>query len=255
MKKFLVFLSAIFICTIAIAHSIEWYVDDSLYQTTTCSSGNNVTPPIAPAKYGYTFDGWDGYKSLEYIESTGTQYISLDYYANPNTKIYIDFALSDLSQKDKFIIFGGWAPFCFGIHYSPYTFAECSYDDGPSNDLVRSNTTASLGRQRVILDAKNHVESWPGVTFNTKTTKNQTVAGLPTTYTSNQRFLLFGTKNKLSNIKLYEFKLWDNGTLIYDMKPAVDIHGSPCMFDTISKECYYNQGTGAFIAGPEVGSL
>ena len=58
MKRLLLFLSLCFICTAAIAHTINWYVDGSVYHTTTCESGEDVTPPTAPEKYGYDFDGW-----------------------------------------------------------------------------------------------------------------------------------------------------------------------------------------------------
>lgn len=40
------------------AQTTNWYVDGNLYQTTTCTSGDDVTPPTAPAKHGYTFVGW-----------------------------------------------------------------------------------------------------------------------------------------------------------------------------------------------------
>ncbi len=58
MKPFLLFLSALFIATTAIAHTINWYVDGSVYHTTTCESGENIILPTQPEKYGYTFQGW-----------------------------------------------------------------------------------------------------------------------------------------------------------------------------------------------------
>lgn len=58
MKKLLVGLCAIFICTFAIAHTVNWHVGDQIISTTTCDSGNNITPPTAPAKRGYHVRGW-----------------------------------------------------------------------------------------------------------------------------------------------------------------------------------------------------
>jgi len=57
MKKIL-FLFVLLFCTTAIAHTVNWYVDNQIYQTTTCASGNDVTPPTPPTKHGYTFVGW-----------------------------------------------------------------------------------------------------------------------------------------------------------------------------------------------------
>lgn len=57
MKKIIILCVALF-ATNAIAHTIDWYVDGQIYQTTTCESGDNVTPPTPPTKHGYTFVGW-----------------------------------------------------------------------------------------------------------------------------------------------------------------------------------------------------
>jgi hypothetical protein len=57
MKKIFILYTGLF-CTTAIAQTINWYVDDTIYQTTTCESGDDITPPIPPAKYGYTFNRW-----------------------------------------------------------------------------------------------------------------------------------------------------------------------------------------------------
>ena len=91
MKRLLLFLSLCFICTAAIAHTINWYVDGSVYHTTTCESGEDVTPPTAPEKYGYTFRGWKKYIPIEYLESTGTQYIDILYKPTMNNRLEIDY--------------------------------------------------------------------------------------------------------------------------------------------------------------------
>ena len=57
MKKFLILVCAIFTFS-AMAKTTNWYVDGTLYQTSSCTSGDDVTPPTAPAKRGYTFTGW-----------------------------------------------------------------------------------------------------------------------------------------------------------------------------------------------------
>lgn len=57
MRKFLLCLCVMWSAG-AIAQTTNWYVDNEIYQTTTCESGANVTPPSAPAKHGYTFVGW-----------------------------------------------------------------------------------------------------------------------------------------------------------------------------------------------------
>ena len=38
--------------------TMKWYIDGSVYATTTCESGNNITMPTTPTRRGYTFNGW-----------------------------------------------------------------------------------------------------------------------------------------------------------------------------------------------------
>jgi hypothetical protein len=76
MKKIFISICSIVVCTAhANTETIQWYVDGNLYDTTTCQSGGNIILPTAPIKRGYTFAGWQSYTPIEYIESTGGQYI------------------------------------------------------------------------------------------------------------------------------------------------------------------------------------
>lgn len=60
MKRLLLFLSAVFIATTAIAEqiTINFGADNKHYTTTTCEIGNDVILPTPPTKRGYTFRGW-----------------------------------------------------------------------------------------------------------------------------------------------------------------------------------------------------
>ena len=53
----------------------------------------------------------------------------------------------------------------------------------------------------------------------------------------------------LSNVRFYYCKIYDNDALVRDYIPVIDSSERPCMFDKVSKECYYNQGTGEFLYG------
>lgn len=61
MKKLLLFITAIFICGAAIAQTetTKWYIEGELYDTTSCESGNDITTPQVPERFGYTFSGWE----------------------------------------------------------------------------------------------------------------------------------------------------------------------------------------------------
>jgi hypothetical protein len=103
MKRFLLFLSALFIATTAIAHTINWYVDDSVYHTTICESGDNITPPTAPEKYGYTFKEWKpAVYFVDYITSNGSNYIDTNIKVFNYVGIETKFQMLAKGDKDWF---------------------------------------------------------------------------------------------------------------------------------------------------------
>lgn len=43
------------------------------------------------------------------------------------------------------------------------------------------------------------------------------------------------------------FKVWKNDILLFDLVPALDPTGAPCMFDLVSRKPFYNAGVGDFL--------
>ena len=91
MKRLFV-LFGIFVCFSGFAETetINWYVENQTYATTTCESGSDIILPNNPTKYGYTFMGWKtNFKPIEYIEGAGVQYFSqyIDTGIKPNQNI------------------------------------------------------------------------------------------------------------------------------------------------------------------------
>jgi len=50
-----------------------------------------------------------------------------------------------------------------------------------------------------------------------------------------------------SKTKMYKFVMKDSNTLVRNYIPALDAYGTPCMFDTVTRTPFYNQGTGEFL--------
>ena len=53
--------------------------------------------------------------------------------------------------------------------------------------------------------------------------------------------------NSGNKVKIYYFKIYKNNELVFDGIPALDENNKPCMYDTVSKQTFYNQGTGEFL--------
>jgi len=73
-------------------------------------------------------------------------------------------------------------------------------------------------------------------------------------FTSGESNCVFCIKGQLkcAKIKLYYLEIYDNEKLVRDYIPVLDDDGIACLYDKVEKKFYYNEGTGAFIAGPEV---
>lgn len=249
MKRIVLIMLSIFTCAIATAatETINWYVDGNTYATTTCQTGGDIVLPQTPTKYGYTFNGWIGYTPIEYIESTGTQYIDTGVAPNQDTGIKTKIKIS---STDNSVFFGknrdgggAFESFIWDNGSALYfTYAQ-------SNQIIRGlglkidDTLEYDWNKNIINYSKNDVEQ-ALVSFSAQP------------FSNTRTFLLFAEHNNndavthMASIKMYYFQIYDNNVLVCDMIPVLDDNGVACMFDKVEKKFYYNQGTGQFIAGP-----
>lgn len=77
------------------------------------------------------------------------------------------------------------------------------------------------------------------------------IVGTP--HTEQPTYVLFDTAPAVGyGSSIYKFKIVRNGVLIQSLIPVLDYDDTPCMYDEVSHKFFYNQGTGAFVAGPRV---
>lgn len=59
---------------------------------------------------------------------------------------------------------------------------------------------------------------------------------------------IFRNGNTISGVtRISNFSIARNGEKMIDLIPCIDPSGVPCMYDTVSKHLFYNQGTGEFL--------
>ena len=248
MKKILIILSVLF-CTTVFAHTIEWYVGDTLLSTTTCESGDNITPPTVPEKFGYHFKKWNPeYTRIEYLESTGTQWIDTGFVPTVNSVMETDYQFTQSPARGTSYQIGAGSDnnatrFRFIIGNSTVGIS-CSL--GTNIDFQNIN---SLDRHILRIDTPNKTCFIDGYTIQQT---NNAFAG-----SDGRSFYLFNLNNGSSIYKhparVFYLKFWDNNSQVRDMIPVLDKNGTPCMFDKVEHKFYYNAGTGDFIAGPVIG--
>ena len=227
--------------------TINTAVPEKQLQTKSYTFTQNANLELEPdtgydgfSKVGITINIDNGYTELEYIQSTGTQYIDTGTIPNQDTVIKID--MGDLVFEQDVTIFSA-----NGQNWSPDTYLLASFDNniwwcyGGNIEIPISDTaryTISVQGGNVSID-------------NTVIRSDSTASG--GTFSN---LLLMKTNNykRFGSYKLYNLKMYNNDTLIRDFIPVKrNSDNVICLFDKISETYFTNQGTGTFIAGPKIG--
>ena len=189
-----------------------------------------------------------GYTQLEYIESTGTQYINTEFKPKNSTKVMMDFQVMT-QPKSHQIIFGertsysGTDQFVLGYtgHKSPAVWRSdfgSSQVSFPSTVLWSTRMTA--------------VRNGPDCTLNGTAVKNSSAVFSST----HNLFLLANNDNETAaghiSAKLFSCQIFDGDVRARSFVPCKNASGAVGLYDTVEGQFYANAGTGTFTAGPEI---
>lgn len=186
-----------------------------------------------------------GYTKLNYIESTGTQYLNTGVGSNLTSVIMIDCQVTDnLNQKNTAIL-GGWANIGGSSRYallgtnSNVTGWIGQWGSGYMNygtkDNNRHTFIVNVLQNKLIIDSS--VTNLGVVAANS----NGDIA----LCTINSDGTL--GRERVTAMKIYSCKMWDNGEQVRDFVPCLDNNNVPCLYDKIGKQTYYNLGSGTFL--------
>lgn len=182
----------------------------------------------------------EDYTAVEYIQSSGTQYIDTGRKLTQESDITIDFKIvgeiirnagifgsRTSALKNNLALFQSVSPNVFAGDFSEY-------------QKHRFTTASSLERMKIQMNKNgawaNDIlkKSWSDIAdFETPT---------------NGLIFDVGTNNWTNNkaaMRLYSYIDGDAQRLV----PCLDANGVPCLYDLIGKTTLYNQGTGSFTWG------
>lgn len=175
-----------------------------------------------------------GYTKLEYIESTGTQYISTGITPTENTKVVIEFNSSNSSG----VVFGQDS----GYKVNAFMFAMTV--------VVFDSTKKDIS---ISANAKHTVQVAPKA-FKVDNGSSQYIYA--NKVNAAYPMFLFGNnrKGKFSEgvaMKLYSFKVYENDVLIADYIPCKQ-GNAVGLYDDVAGAMNLPLGTGDFTAGPSI---
>ena len=196
-----------------------------------------------------------GYTALQYIESTGTQYIDLGVKGNGNNKVDVTFRYHTATSAS-----GSGRVFGSRTNSSSNAFAI-----GSSSGVVGATGNKVFwcydAQAFFVIDNPTFpIDDWQNVIFSATEHKlNGTSYGDDynvVEFETPQNLKLFGFDNSGTIGKGYvdisSCKLWDNGVLIRDLVPAKNASGVIGMYDKVNNVFYTNadESEDAFVAGP-----
>lgn len=186
----------------------------------------------------------DGYTQLEYIQSSGSQYINTGFKPNQDTKISItvDFPLSGTTW-----LYGGRAS--AGSNSLGFLCEDGSRYRFDYASSITALTVKPTGKFTIDSD-KNKCYINGELAF---TAPYKTFASPVNMYIFNNNNN--GSLSGGSSAKLYNCSIYDNGVLIRSFIPCKNASGTVGLYDSVNNQFYKNAGRGTFIAGPEISPI
>lgn len=185
------------------------------------------------------------YTPIEYLQSTGTQYIDTGFKHNQDTRVVMRVQATSISENAW--AFEGRNSTSEGrqgvfFYYSSDKKWKADFDGSG----VRVTYDEIASTDELNIDFNKNVCTINGI--------SQTLTN--NSFQSNYNLTLLatntaGTVYGFLKAKLYSCQIYDNGTLIRDYVPCVDSDGVACMYDLVEQKPYYNAGTGTFTAGAQ----
>ena len=233
---------------------------------------------------GYTFDSWGefpkGYEEVEYIKSTGQEYINTGYHPYQSTFGYIiDFIFYDNLSGTRSImsVYDSWSSgyACFGLGGNWH--AKCSHCPGWQANVEPIGDCLEPGKRGTI-SIINNGDYNPTTGVSTYKVDSPLIKGNYEAHgnkTVNMALPIFSGGNGTSYVEraaaqIYSLKILEVDTPVMDFVPAVWTGGetrysqngqtrdgylqadTPGLLDMCSKVFYINSGEGQLIAGPRV---
>ena len=179
----------------------------------------------------------EGYTALEYIQSSGTQYIDTGRKLTQDSDITIDFKLIN---NNKSVGILGSRESAAKNNLAMFRDGDLFVGDFSEYPKYRFKANVSFNRTKIRMNKTGVLvngvlnTSWSGVA-NFETPTNGLIFDV-------------GNNNWTGNKAVMQLYSYTDGNA-QKLVPCLDTEGVPCMYDLVSQKPFYNAGTGSFTWG------
>lgn len=179
----------------------------------------------------------EGYAEVQYIQSSGTQYVDTGFKPNQDTRVLIKLSTSETGSHTVFGADFSWTDdgFALGVGFTHYG-KETGTISGLNNE---SPHEVDFNKNIIFMD---------GSTVLTMGASTFSVPHNLALFANNRAG---GIQGK-TTMALYYCRIYDGNTIIRDYIPCKNAGGAVGLYDLVDGKFYGNAGTGSFTAGPVV---
>ena len=190
-----------------------------------------------------------GYTELEYIQSTGTQYINTGFMPNGKSKIAMNLTPLSDSSNACFFCARNETSATAGTTYTAFYLSSNYYRFDFYGKSGQSDGVDAVG-------TNINIEASGGVCkIGSKTITNAAstaASSMPWILLASARTSSISDLANMATAKLYSCQIYDNGALVRNFIPCKNLSGEIGLYDAVNGQFYANAGTGTFTAGPVV---
>lgn len=188
------------------------------------------------------------YYPIEYLQSTGTQYINSGYNPGGNTRVVTRLEVVEEIGSESMTFFGSRQTSAGSKAYAVW--------GQNTNQRLRWDYNAAA----YSLDTIPYLNEWE-IDFNMNTFDANELHKTATkaTYTVTRPMYVFAlnqetfNSNQIARMKLYYMKIYDSGEIVRDFVPCIrETDSKPGLYDRINGVFYTNAGSGEFLVGNRI---
>lgn len=192
-----------------------------------------------------------GYTRIDFLEATGTQYITTDVYATGSMKFELEFLTKDFGGLSVLYgVFKSGEHSCFYNNYNLGYGHAGRFIYGPTYyyPVFKTGQFQVDTRYKLVVDGHEVYRNGDKMRYRLGSGSTIVDSIEPLDFVTSLPISVFahtGALSRNSGIKrMYYFRASDNGVMKLNFIPAIDDKGKPCMFDLVTQQPYYNLGTG-----------